>query len=223
MVREHPKWSLKTIQKYGGDALKNKSHLTRWKEEIEKGAGIKEKFNMINKWTYDRFVEARQQMQPVSTISIQQWTSQAAVQFQGPEFSFTASHTWVTKFKTSHRICQRKVTRYFKSRHALEVSTILQEAEKFQKRIAKKIPNFHPDFVINTDQTGSEYRVDVRRTLANRGDKTIEVFLGDFNKVTHIRQNMRLPFLENFFQKCFFVCKNLKIFSVHAFPKLSKN
>lgn len=124
-------------------------------------------------------------MQPVSTRIIQQWASQAALQHQGPEFSFTASHSWVTKFKASHFIRQRKVTRYLKSKHALDLPTILKEAEKFQKRIAKRISNFHPDFVINTDQTGCEYRVDVRRTLAKKGDKIIDVFLGDFNKVTH--------------------------------------
>lgn len=49
MVREHPNWSLKTIQKHGGSALKNKSDLKKWQEQIEKGSGVKEKFDMINK------------------------------------------------------------------------------------------------------------------------------------------------------------------------------
>jgi len=62
---------------------------------------------------------------------------------------------------------------------------ILKEAEKFQKQIAKRILNFHPDFVINMDQTDCEYRVDVRRTLANKGEKIIDLLLGDFNKVTN--------------------------------------
>lgn len=61
--------------------------------------------------------------------------------------------------------------------------TILKEAEK-QKRLAKKIAYFPLDYVINTDQTGCEYRVDVRRTLTTKGQKMIDVFLGDFNKVT---------------------------------------
>lgn len=60
--------------------------------QIEKGGGLKEKYDMINKWTYDRFVEARQQMQPGSTKIIQQWASQAAVQYQDPEFPFAALH-----------------------------------------------------------------------------------------------------------------------------------
>ncbi|XP_071639392.1 uncharacterized protein [Temnothorax longispinosus] len=185
MTKQHPKWSLKTIHKHGGSALRSKKDLKKWQEQIEKGSGVKEKFDLINKWTFDRFVEARQQMQPVSTRMIQQWASQAALQYQGPDFLFTASHTWVNKFKASHFIRQRKVTRYLKSKHALDLPTILKETDKFQKRNAVKIPKFHPDFVINTDQTDCEYRVDVRRTLAKKGDKNIEVFLGDFNKVTH--------------------------------------
>jgi len=185
MVREHPKWSLKTVQKHGGSALKNKSDLKKWKDQIEKGYGAKEKYEMINKWTFDRFVEARQQMQPISTKIIQQWASQAALQYQGPDFSFTASHGWIIKFKAFYSIRQRKITRYLKSKHALNLSTILKEAEKFQKRLAKKIAYFPLDYVINTDQTGCEYRVDVRRTLTTKGQKIVDVFLGDFNKVTH--------------------------------------
>lgn len=65
LVREHSNWSLKTIHKHGGNALKNKSDLKKWQVQIEQGGGVKEKFNMIQKWTFDRFVEARQQMQPI--------------------------------------------------------------------------------------------------------------------------------------------------------------
>ena len=47
------------------------------------------------------------------------------------------------------------------------------------------IPRFDLNFVINTDQTGCEYRSDVRRSLSEKGEKLTEVFIGDFNKVTH--------------------------------------
>jgi len=67
----------------------------------------------------------------------------------------------------------------------LDISNILKETEKFQKRIARQILKFDRDYVINTDQTGCEYRVDVRRILSTKGEKSTEVFLGDFNKITH--------------------------------------
>jgi len=183
MVREHPKWSIQTIHKRGGSALQRKSDLKRWCAEIEQGGGIKEKYEAINKWTIDRFREAREQKKPVTTRMLQQWASQAAVQFEG--LNFVASHTWAVKFKQTFQIRQRKVTRYIKSKNVLDISNILKEAEKFQKRIARQILKFDRDYVINTDQTGCEYRVDVRRILSTKGEKSTEVFLGDFNKITH--------------------------------------
>lgn len=39
--------------------------------------------------------------------------------------------------------------------------------------------------IINTDQTGCEYRVNVSRTYAHTGEKTVEISIGDLNKITH--------------------------------------
>ncbi|KYN22474.1 hypothetical protein ALC57_05125, partial [Trachymyrmex cornetzi] len=104
---------------------------------------------------------------------------------ESEDFHFVASKSWVTRLKASNRICQRKVTRYIKSINALDTDTIISEATKFQKRISKIITKFDLNFVINTDQTGCEYRSDVRRSLSGKGEKLTEVFIGDFNKVTH--------------------------------------
>ncbi|XP_067214157.1 uncharacterized protein [Linepithema humile] len=160
-----------------------KSDLKRWRAKIEQGGGVKEKYEAINKWTIDRFCEAREQKKPVITRMLQQWASQAAVQFES--LNFIASHTWAVKFKQTFKIRQRKVTRYIKSKNALNIPNILKKAEKFQKRIARQIFKFDRDYVINTDQTGCEYRVDVRRILSTKGEKSTKVFLGDFNKITH--------------------------------------
>jgi hypothetical protein len=183
LAREHPRWSLKTLQNMGGSALKNKKHLSRWREEIRKGGNKWEKFEAINKWVLDRFHEARNQKRPVITRMLKSWASQAALQFEG--LNFSASKSWADRFKLFNNIRQRKVTRYIKSKNAMYIATILQEAHKFQKRVAKQIVYFDQNYVINTDQTGCEYRCDVTRVLSTKGEKTTEVFLGDFNKVTH--------------------------------------
>lgn len=63
---------------------------------------------------------------------------------------------------------------------------LMESAKLFQQQVSKvQIPNYDPDFVINTDQTGCEYRVGIDRTLSHMGDKTVNVYLGDLNKVTH--------------------------------------
>ncbi|KYN27428.1 hypothetical protein ALC57_03184 [Trachymyrmex cornetzi] len=166
LVASHPKWKLQTIQSHGG-------------------GGKKEKYDQINEWTLDRFKEARNEKKPVTTRMLLQWGTQAALQYESEDFHFVASESWVTRLKASNRICQRKVTRYIKSINALDTDTIISEATKFQKRISKIITKFDLNFVINTDQTGCEYRSDVRRSLSGKGEKLTEVFIGDFNKVTH--------------------------------------
>ena len=75
----------------------------RWRTEIESGGGVMEKHNIINKWTLDRFYEARQQKLPVTTRMLQQWATQAAMQFEGENFSFSASHGCVTSHGDSNR------------------------------------------------------------------------------------------------------------------------
>lgn len=85
-----------------------KANFDRWQHK-------RKIYDMINKWTYDHFCEARQQMQPVTTRMLQQWASQAAIQYEESGFSFVASLGWVNKFKLTHSICKRKVMSYIKS------------------------------------------------------------------------------------------------------------
>ncbi|KAL6254731.1 hypothetical protein P5V15_014052 [Pogonomyrmex californicus] len=156
-IIQHPKWTLKSIHRHGGTCLKRMSDLNLWKAEIEKGGDIMEKFDIINK----------EKKQFVTTRILQQWASAAAVQYRSQHFNFTASQSWVNRFKKEHSIRQCKVTRYIKFERAIDVLTILKQAEKFQKKIAKIITKFdHQNLVCE-------------RRKINR------IFLGDFNKVTH--------------------------------------
>lgn len=58
-------------------------------------------------------------------------------------------------------------------------------AEWFQKQAAKVTPNHNLDFVINTDQTGCEYGINIRGALSRIGEKRREVGVRDINKITH--------------------------------------
>ncbi|XP_076670275.1 uncharacterized protein LOC143369784 [Andrena cerasifolii] len=156
LAKKHPTWSLKSLQRWGGSALTNKKLLKKWETDIQKNGSSKEIWKEINNWTYDRFVEAKDKKQPVTTRMIQQWASVGAMQHQAEGMNFVALHGWVEKFKMKYRISKRKVTRYIKSRNALVLSAILKEADTFQKRVAQLIPTFKPEFIINTDQTGCE-------------------------------------------------------------------
>lgn len=72
MAKKHPTWSFKTLQSRGCGRLVKKEYLSRWEEDIKKGGTIFDKYAIIDSWTYDRFVEARQNYQQVTTNNLQQ-------------------------------------------------------------------------------------------------------------------------------------------------------
>jgi len=153
IAKQHPNWSLKNLQRKGCSRLKNMKDLKRWEEQIKKGGTIIDKYTTIDSWTYDRFVEARENLQQVTTRNLQQWALAAASQFEN--FNFKSSLSWVNKFKRNHRIRQRKITRYVSERETFTMSEILASAEEFRIQVRHIIPNFQKEFVINTDQTGN--------------------------------------------------------------------
>ena len=134
---------------------------------------------------YDRFVEARAAKHLVTTRTLQQWAMAAAFQFISPEFSFMASKHWVTRFKKEHRIRHRHVTKYVSNSDRDSFENTSKAAKLFQEQTSDIIKKYDPDFVINTDQTGCEYRINIHRTLSHKGEKSTEVQIKDINKATH--------------------------------------
>ena len=101
---------------------------------------------------------------------------QAAMQFLSDNFKFTASRSWIIDFKKKYCIRMR-VTRYIKPSENKSLEDVLEKARDFQNECSSLIPRYNLEFVINTDQTGCEYRMNVQRTLTTKGVKTVEVIL----------------------------------------------
>jgi hypothetical protein len=110
--KEHPNWSLATLQKRGSNLLKRKSQLKAWNKDIENGGTRLGKCEMIKKCTYDRFCEARKRTEQVTSRSLQQWALAVAYQHMSPEFEFSASRSWLINFKKEYKTRQRKVMNY---------------------------------------------------------------------------------------------------------------
>ncbi|GFY20562.1 HTH CENPB-type domain-containing protein [Trichonephila clavipes] len=186
LAKEHPKWSLKNLQKKGGSRLKRMVQLKIWEEQIRRGGSTKYKYT-IDKWTHDRFVEARQSNQQVTTRNLQQWALAAASQF--PDLEFKASEAWVKIFKRKHRIRQRKITKFVSERETATMEETHAAAEKFRLHTRALIPNYDKDFVLNTDQTGCQYQSTYNRTLAEQGSKVVLVKRKDMNKEDFGKRN----------------------------------
>lgn len=152
IAKAHPTWSLQTLQRKGCSRLKRKEYLSRWEEDVKKGGNTFDKYAIIDSWTYDRFLEARENCQQVTTRNLQQWALSAATQFR--DFEFKASDRWVGDFKKKHKIRQRKITKYVSKKETASIEETLASADTFRVQTLKLIPNFEKDFVINTDQTG---------------------------------------------------------------------
>jgi len=152
IAKEHPNWSLQTLQKKGCSLLKKKENLKKWEADVKSGGTRFDKISSIDSWTYDRYVEARQNRQQVTTRNLQQWALAAAAQY--PDFDFKASDSWVKAFKSRHRICQRKITNFVSKKDTASMDEILKSAQTFRIQTTALIPGFDTDNVINTDQTG---------------------------------------------------------------------
>jgi hypothetical protein len=198
LAKAHPKWKLKSLQSKGAHRLKYMRDLKIWDEHIKSGGTRKDKCNTIDSWTYDRFVEARRSCQQVTTRNLQQWALAAAGQFA--DFKFKASERWAAKFKTRHRIRQRKVIKFVSEKETTTIEKTLFAAENFRVQARALIQNFNKDFVINTDQTGKLLFVCVnRKTLFNTIRNKIFTFVYSLSRLpvpVNLQPYPRLPRLK---------------------------
>lgn len=134
---------------------------------------------------YQKFCEYRDNNSPVTTRNLREWALHRSVRHESEDYSFCASTSWANRFKKEFRISQRKVTRYIKPSQQRSLENLQITCESFQAECRSDIANYSLDYVLNTDQMGVEYRANVNRTLAHTGQKAINVYLGDMNKVTH--------------------------------------
>jgi hypothetical protein len=195
-AQEHPQWSFKTLKHHFRKYLNHPSDVTKYKKAVLSGGTFRDKLNTIKTNVYDRFTEARNKNQLVTRRLLQQWAIAAAAQYNKPKeeqdseehtnvFHFVASSTWLTNFLHDYRISNRRVVRYVSKKEAITPEVVIKSAKQFQTLIQAISPDYDPDFVINTDQTGCEYRVNVSRTYTHTGEKLVQLYIGDLNKVSH--------------------------------------
>ena len=170
---------------HGGKNVPRLDELSRWKREIVNGGTRYDQMQAIKKWVYDRFVEARERKEHVGTEDLRTWALQAAMQFPNVPLEFTASPAGMNRFKKEYRISQRRATKYIKQTERRSFEEIEGTTAEFQAEIRSITSSSNLDFIINTDQMGCEYWVNVLRTLEPTGEKRVELYHGDLNKVAH--------------------------------------
>ncbi|KAJ8676823.1 hypothetical protein QAD02_012610 [Eretmocerus hayati] len=109
--REHPEWSLTTLQKNGCRALTRKDTSARWTKDIEKGETQIDESVYIKEKTFEIFKDTRAKRLPIHKRNVQEWAIQAALEFRSGQTRFCASNYWLDRFKAQYGIRQRKITR----------------------------------------------------------------------------------------------------------------
>jgi len=182
----HPTWSVKTIQGRGFKEYKHAYYKKRWEEYVAKGGNKYEKYAFIEKFTHEKFLEARNEYKCIRDVNLHQWALQAAQTFKDSSFVFKASHTWVDNFKKRHGISSRKVTQLVNKRQIKNVSGIMKAAKEFQANIKNEAQKYNPELVFNTDQAQFFYEIAGTRTLSHKGEKlTLAFARSPTNAVTH--------------------------------------
>ncbi|KAL6416504.1 hypothetical protein ACFW04_013408 [Cataglyphis niger] len=181
-AQKHPHWSFRTLQQQFKKHVQRPLQLMRYKNAVLSGT-FRDKLNAIKANVYDHFKEARKNKQLVTRRLLQQWAIVAAAQYNNTKqkseehiniFRFIVSSTWLTVFLREHRISNHCVVRYIKKKRG-----------DFTRR---SVSPDYPDFIINTNQTSCEYRVNVPRTYTHTGEKLVQLYICDLNKVSHTAQ-----------------------------------
>lgn len=165
--------------------VSSERQLRRWEEQIQSGGSRIEKLSYISKFTHDKFTAAVESGFMVHDIDLKRWALQAQEEIGNLNPIFKASHSWIARFKKSHRIVSRKVTK-FVTRRTLEDSVDLQQsADNFLETVKPLIEQFGSENIYNSDQSGFQLEIHSGRSLSNQGEKKIERVVQSISSTTH--------------------------------------
>lgn len=157
--RAHKKYSLISLKKLKNmSKIPSKRALLKWATQVDNGKSRgKASMMKLAEMTMDRFNIARQSLRPVHYTDLRYWAIQSARSL-GID-NFKASNSWLVNFRRGNRIRQRRVARFISSKELASEDHIQASALLFKTQLAAQVPIFDAKYVINTDQTGCEFRI----------------------------------------------------------------
>ncbi|XP_023239398.1 uncharacterized protein LOC111638005 [Centruroides sculpturatus] len=169
----------------GAKELKRFSDLYKWEKQFKSRKHRIETLKIIKEHTKQMFDEARDSYKIVKGNQLKIWALQKFLQLNS-SIKFTASDSWVAKFKKEYRLASRKITKLVNKTEIVNEKDILVKAARFQTTVKNLLPSYSRNFIFNTDQCGFSYEMISPRTLSYKGEKhTIGFAHSPSNKVTH--------------------------------------
>ena len=143
------------------------------------------RIRQINKGVLERVSEARGEGRPVHGNHIRRWALELADQYNVSRDYFSASTTWLYKFKKNARIGSRKVTEYISRSVNSQQEEIDERIDQFLSDFERRSSRYARRLIINMDQTPFEYELVNKRTLSFIGERDTRLNIGQRNKMTH--------------------------------------
>jgi len=164
-------------------SLPSQNYVSLFRNHLQKEGTKHQKCREIDKLTYDKFINARDQALPIHDLDLQRWALKVAREMKLN--SFQASNSWLLNFKRKHGIVSRRVTNIV-TRHEIDDYHIVQQSKQdFLSEYYNVLSDYDPSEVINTDQTGVEKELHSTRTLSSIGLKKIYDIVSSKNATTH--------------------------------------
>jgi hypothetical protein len=132
--------------------IKHQYYISRFREYIAQQGTRSEKMAAIDKFVYDKFIEAIDKKLIVHDNDLKRW---ALLKKRDIKFdAFVASKSWVNCFKRKNRIVSRKITKYVSVPQVEESESIEEISRNFVQNAITKFEEYRPDHILNTDQSG---------------------------------------------------------------------
>lgn len=137
----------------------------------------------INENVYARFLSMREVRLPLHDRDLRRWALQEAVNLNVS--NFRASKFWLHRFKKSHGIVSRKITKFVSAAMVEEAADIDARAEAFVAATKPHILERLPQEIFNADQSGFQKEIHSGRSLAVKGTKEVEAVAQSLAAITH--------------------------------------
>ncbi|EFN77720.1 hypothetical protein EAI_08664, partial [Harpegnathos saltator] len=119
----------------------------------------------------------------IHDIDIARWVARAQEEENAP--GFTASETWVRRFKFMHNIVSRKVTKFVIKKSMLLETDLENKCVTFIKNLKYYIGHYGLKNIYNSDQSRFQLEFHTGRILARKGTKKVQTVVQSLSSTTH--------------------------------------
>lgn len=163
--------------------VKSLRQLYRWEESVNRGGTHTEKLRFISEYVLTKLENSIVDGKIIHDMDLRRWALEAKEEI-GHE-SFKAGHWWIWHFKKVHNIVSRKITKFVTRSTRTDTEHLRLVSDNFIQQVKPYITSIGGSNVYNADESGFNLEIHSGRTLAVKGQKTVEGIVQSLHSTTH--------------------------------------